>query len=46
MVFLVGTPPPLPRGAFVSLPLAWYFTLSLLLNERSDIEPDPAVLGG
>jgi hypothetical protein len=37
-LFLIGTPPPLPRGAFVSLPFAWYFVLSLPFEELSDTD--------
>lgn len=37
----MGTPPPLPRGAFVSLPLAWNVVLSLPLEDKSETEAEP-----
>ena len=38
---LIGTPPPLPRGAFVSFPFVWYLVLSLPFDDRSEIEAEP-----
>ena len=39
--FLIGTPPPRPRGAFVSFPFALYFECSLPLLETSESDVEP-----
>jgi hypothetical protein len=41
VVRLIGTPPPLPRGALVSFPLAWNLVFSLPPVDTSETEAEP-----